>query len=79
VYLFYQPGQHMLGLPAPLPTIVCCVPPQVEQKFPNKTSVKLMVGDSDGRSYAIDVLEALEEAGYTNLVGIKGGYNAWFR
>jgi rhodanese-related sulfurtransferase len=51
----------------------------VQKKFPNKDAAKLMIGDSDGRSYAIDVLEALEEAGYSNLVGIKGGYNAWFR
>lgn len=51
----------------------------VAKKFPNKATAKIMVGDSDGATYAIDALEALEDAGYENLVGIKGGYNSWFR
>lgn len=38
-----------------------------------------MVGCSDGQAYSIDALMALEEAGYTNLVGIAGGYYEWFR
>lgn len=32
----------------------------------------LMVGCSDGCTYSIDALEALEDAGYTCLVGLKG-------
>jgi len=50
----------------------------VEKKLPNKQA-KIMIGDSDGTTYAIDALDALDEAGYENIVGIKGGYNAWFR
>ena len=50
-------------LPAPLP--------QVEKKFPDKEA-KLIVADSDGRTYAIEALEALDEAGYVNMVGLKG-------
>jgi hypothetical protein len=30
------------------------------------------VADSDGRTYAIEALEALDEAGYVNMVGLKG-------
>ena len=50
-----------------------CPPPapQVEKKFPNKEA-KLIVADSDGRTYAIEALEALDEAGYVNMVGLKG-------
>uniref|UniRef100_Q5MCQ9 Gonidia-specific protein n=1 Tax=Volvox carteri f. nagariensis TaxID=3068 RepID=Q5MCQ9_VOLCA len=50
----------------------------VEKRFPKK-DVKLMVGCSNGKAYSIDALEALEEAGYTNLTFVRGGYNAWFR
>lgn len=50
----------------------------VQKKFPNKEH-PILVGCSDGRTYSIDALEALDEAGYTNLVGLKGGYYAWFR
>jgi hypothetical protein len=53
----------------PLSTVHC--PPQVEKKFPNKEA-KLIVADSDGRTYAIEALEALDEAGYVNMVGLKG-------
>lgn len=51
---------------------------QVQRKFPNKEA-KLLVSCSNGRQYSIDALEALDEAGYTNIVGLRGGYNAWFR
>ena len=49
----------------------CPPAPQVEKKFPNKEA-KLIVADSDGRTYAIEALEALDEAGYVNMVGLKG-------
>ena len=35
------------------------------------------IGCSDGKAYSIDALTALDEAGYTNIVGIRGGYYAW--
>ena len=50
---------------------------QVEKRFPDKET-KLIVGCSNGRQYSMDALMALDEAGYTNLAGLKGGYNAWF-
>mmetsp|Transcript_14762 Transcript_14762/g.36827 ORF Transcript_14762/g.36827 Transcript_14762/m.36827 type:complete len:226 (-) Transcript_14762:486-1163(-) len=50
----------------------------VQKKFPKKDA-KLLVACSDGRSYCIDALEALDEAGYTNLAGLRGGYYAWFK
>lgn len=50
----------------------------MEAKFPNKDK-KLLVGCSDGRSYCIDALEALDEAGYSNLAALRGGYYAWFK
>eukprot|EP00775_Hariotina_reticulata_P003527 gene3527-3796_t len=51
---------------------------QIERKFPDKQKAKLLVACSDGRQYSIDALEALDEAGYVNLVGLKGGYRSWF-
>lgn len=51
---------------------------QVQRKFPNKDA-KLLVACANGSQYSIDALEALDEAGYTNLVGLRGGYTAWFR
>lgn len=51
---------------------------QIEKRFPDK-GAKIIVACSDGRAYSMDALEALDEMGYTNLVGLKGGYYAWFR
>lgn len=51
---------------------------QVQKRFPSKEA-KLIVACSNGRQYSIDALEALDEAGYTNLVGLRGGYTSWFR
>jgi rhodanese-related sulfurtransferase len=53
-------------------------PHQVQRKFPSKDA-KLLVACSNGRQYSIDALEALDGAGYTNIVGLRGGYTAWFR
>lgn len=50
----------------------------IQKKFPKKDH-PILVACSDGRTYSIDALEALDGAGYTNLVGLKGGYYAWFR
>lgn len=43
---------------------------QVEKKFPDKQT-KILIGCSDGKSYSIDALIALEEAGYENLAGLR--------
>lgn len=51
---------------------------QVEKFIPDKDT-PIMVGCSDGTTYSIDALMALEDAGYTILVGLKGGFYAWFR
>jgi len=51
---------------------------QVEKKLPNKAT-KLIVACSDGKSYCMEALEALDEAEYENIVALKGGYYAWFR
>jgi len=51
---------------------------QVEKRFPDKAT-KLLVACSDGKSYSMDALGELDDAGYTNLVALKGGYYAWFR
>lgn len=50
---------------------------QVEKRFPDKEA-KLLIGCSNGKAYSMDALMALDEAGYTNLAGLKGGYYAWF-
>jgi rhodanese-related sulfurtransferase len=49
----------------------------VQKRFPN-TEAPLLIACSDGRTYSIDALEALDEAGYTNLVGLRGGYYNWY-
>jgi len=51
---------------------------QVEKVIPDKDT-PIMVGCSDGTTYSIDALMALEDAGYTTMVGLKGGFYAWFR
>lgn len=51
---------------------------QFQRKFPDKET-PLIVGCSDGKSYTLDALEALDEAGYYNLVALKGGYYSFFR
>lgn len=48
----------------------------VQKRFPDKES-KIVVGCSNGRQYTMDVLLALDEEGYTNLAGLKGGFYAW--
>jgi rhodanese-related sulfurtransferase len=52
---------------------------QIERRFPDKQNAKLLVACGNGTQYSIDALEALDEAGYVNLVGLKGGYRSWFR
>lgn len=51
---------------------------QIKKKFPD-TETKIIVGCSDGTSYSLDALEELDEAGYHNIVGLKGGFYAWYR
>jgi hypothetical protein len=42
-------------------------------------SLKLHRYSSDGRIRAIAALDAMDEMGYTNIVGLKGGANLWTR
>lgn len=49
----------------------------VKKRFPKKDT-KLLIGCSNGTKYSLDALEALDEAGYSHIVGLKGGYYAWF-
>ncbi|KAL4443416.1 hypothetical protein ABPG75_011153 [Micractinium tetrahymenae] len=51
---------------------------QVARKFRRKDS-PIIVACSNGKSHSIDVLEVLEEEGYTNIVGMMGGFNAFYR
>ncbi|KAL4429179.1 hypothetical protein ABPG77_010158 [Micractinium sp. CCAP 211/92] len=51
---------------------------QVFRKFPRKDA-RIIVACSNGKSHSIDVLEALEEEGYTHIVGMMGGFNAFYR
>lgn len=51
---------------------------QVEKRFPDKAS-KLLIACSDGKSYSIDALIALEEAGYENMAALRGGFYAFYR
>lgn len=49
-----------------------------QKKFPDKKA-KLLIACSDAKTYSMDALEMLDEAGYENLVALSGGYYAWFR
>ena len=51
---------------------------QIEKAFPDKEA-KIIVSCSDGRKRAIEALEKLDEMGYANIVGLRGGYNMWNR
>ena len=48
----------------------------VQAKFPDKAS-KLIIFCSDGRIRTLSALRALDEAGYTMIVGMRGGYNGF--
>jgi rhodanese-related sulfurtransferase len=51
---------------------------QVKKKIPN-LETPIIVGCSDGKTYSLDALGELDEAGYTCLVGLKGGFYAWYK
>lgn len=51
---------------------------EVERKVPDKAT-KLIVMCSDGRTRTLSALQALDEAGYTHIVGMRGGYNGFSR
>ena len=48
-------------------------PAQVKKRFPD-TETRLLIGCSDGKKYSIDALQALDEEGYTNMVGLRVSY-----
>lgn len=50
---------------------------EVEKKFKDKEAL-ILIGCSDGRNRAIQALQMLDEAGYKNIVGIKGGFNKYY-
>lgn len=45
----------------------------MKKRFPD-TETKLLIGCNDGRTYSMDALMALDEEGYTNIVGLKVGH-----
>eukprot|EP00899_Mesostigma_viride_P009907 jgi/Mesvir1/18918/Mv18905-RA.1 len=49
---------------------------KVQSVFRSKEA-KIIVSDSTGREHATDALMALDDEGYTNIVGLKGGYRKW--
>merc|ERR1711879_892505 len=51
---------------------------ELKKAIPDK-SAKIIVGDIDGRTHAMDCLMALDEEGYENMVGLKGGFKMWFK
>lgn len=50
---------------------------QVKALFPNPEEDKIVVMCSDGRQRSIQVLMMLDDEGYVNLAGLKGGFNMW--
>jgi rhodanese-related sulfurtransferase len=48
---------------------------EVEAKFAK--DAKLIVTCSDGRTRTLSALQALDEAGFTHIVGMKNGYNGF--
>merc|ERR1719276_528417 len=51
---------------------------QVEKLFPDKEA-KVIVACSDGRNRTLQALETMDEMGYVNICGLRGGYNLWNR
>eukprot|EP01023_Acetabularia_acetabulum_P041755 TRINITY_DN4089_c0_g1_i1.p2 TRINITY_DN4089_c0_g1~~TRINITY_DN4089_c0_g1_i1.p2 ORF type:complete len:223 (-),score=48.69 TRINITY_DN4089_c0_g1_i1:403-1071(-) len=51
---------------------------EVNKKIPNKET-PIIVCDTNGKKYALEVLGLLEDDDYTNLVGLRGGFFAWYR
>ena len=51
---------------------------EVERRLPDKAT-KLIIMCSDGRTRTLSALRALDEAGYTHIVGMRGGYNGFSR
>jgi len=49
---------------------------RVKQLIPDPET-RLIVVSADGRKYAMMALEELDNAGYRNIVGLKGGYYKW--
>mmetsp|Transcript_4967 Transcript_4967/g.8831 ORF Transcript_4967/g.8831 Transcript_4967/m.8831 type:complete len:271 (-) Transcript_4967:352-1164(-) len=49
---------------------------EIKAKFPDKES-KLLIVCSTGTQRAIQCLMLLDGEGYTNIVGLKGGFNGW--
>ena len=45
----------------------------MKKRFPD-TETRLLIGCSDGKKYSIDALQALDEEGYTNMVGLRVSY-----
>jgi len=52
---------------------------EVRRIFPDPQTARIIICCSDGRNRAIQALEALDAAGYVNIVGLRGGYNMWNR
>ena len=50
----------------------------VEAAVPDKAT-KLIIVCSDGRVRTLSALRALDDAGYTAIVGMRGGYNGFSR
>ena len=51
----------------------------VEKVFPDKKEARIVVVCSDGRQRAVRALELLEEAGYEQLVLLRGGFTLYNR
>ncbi|GAX76605.1 hypothetical protein CEUSTIGMA_g4051.t1 [Chlamydomonas eustigma] len=52
---------------------------EVQKYFPRKEEALILVGDSNGRNGGQEALSVLENAGYINLVGVVGGFAAFWR
>jgi len=51
---------------------------RVAKLFPDKAT-KIIIGCSDGSNRTIQAFMLLEQAGYTDIVAIEGGFNLWTR
>jgi len=43
---------------------------QIKKRFPDKDS-KILIGCSNGKKYSMDALVAMDEEGYTHIVGLR--------
>lgn len=73
------PFGYSIFYPTPLHTVLPHAPVAPSNIRASLPQVLLLVADANGRSGGPEALELLENAGFVNLVGVIGGFSAFWR